>query len=127
MPERCSWRKAASRATAARTSRKLLRARLLNQSVSRKSSGRIAKVASARRRSSATSTAAMPASTSTSPTIETMPAVNISLRASTSAVTRVTRRPTGVVSKYAISSRCSWAKTSRRRSAITFCPIACSR
>ena len=96
MPDRCSWRNALRRATAVRTSRKLTRARLLNQSVSRKSSGRMAKVASARRTSSATSTAAMPASSRTSPTIETMPAVNSSLSASTSVVTRVTRRPTGV-------------------------------
>ncbi len=61
-------------------------------------------------------TATMPSSVRTSITIVIAPAANISFSTSTSVVMRVTSRPTGLRSKYAIGSRCTCAKTSMRRS-----------
>ncbi len=69
----------------------------------------------------------MPASSTTSPKIDTSPAVNSSFRASTSVVTRVTSRPMGFLSKYATESCWKRPKTSRRRSYMMSCPIICIR
>ena len=62
-------------------------------------SGSTAKVISARRQSILSMMTTIPASTKMSSKIATTPEVNISLSASTSVVTRVTRRPTGLRSK----------------------------
>ena len=62
-----------------------------------------------------------------SPTMEMMPAVNISPRTSTSLVTRVTRLPVGVRSIKEEDSPPMWEKSSIRRSNITFCPRYCRR
>lgn len=99
MPVRLSCRKELSWATHWRTSRKLRRAPRRNQSVTRKKAGSVAKVTSARRQSSASITVMMPSSVNRSPKTVTTPAVNSSLSASTSLVTRVIRRPSGVRSK----------------------------
>ena len=61
------------------------------------------------------------------PKISRTPEVNISLRASTSEVTRVTRRPTGLRSKKATSWNWMWRKISRRRSNMIFWPVHCMR
>ena len=61
--------------------------------------GNTAKVISASRQLMFSMMTRMPSSTNTSSTIDTTPAVNISFSASTSLVTRVTRRPTGFLSK----------------------------
>ena len=60
-----------------------------------------------------------------SPKIATTPEEKRSFSTSTSVVTRVTSRPTGLLSKKAISSRCKWRKICFRRSYITFCPTNC--
>ena len=60
-----------------------------------------------------------------SPKIATTPEEKRSFSTSTSVVTRVTRRPTGLRSKKAISSRCKCRKSCLRRSYITFCPTNC--
>ena len=60
-----------------------------------------------------------------SPKIATTPEEKRSFSTSTSVVTRVTSRPTGLRSKKAISSRCKWRKICLRRSYITFCPTNC--
>src|SRR6185503_19425522 len=96
------------RAMRTRTSRKLWRARTLNQKVSASSSGMMAKVTSASLQLSQNSTPTMPASSTMSPKIDTRPAVKSSLSASTSVVTRVTRRPAGERSKKATDSFCKW-------------------
>ena len=83
------------RATLTRTVRKLSRTRARNQEVSQNRSGMIENATSASRQSNQKSTMTMPASSIRSPKMETSPAVNISFRASTSVVTRVTRRPSG--------------------------------
>ena len=85
----------------------------------------MAKVTSASRQSSQKSTPTMPRSSITSPNTDTSPAVNSSLSASTSVVTRVTSRPIGLRSKNATGSRCRWPKISARRSAMIRCPIIC--
>ncbi len=59
----------------------------------------------------------------TSPKIATTPEVNISFRTSTSLVSRVISRPTGLRSKKRTDRRCSWAKISVRRSYMTRWPI----
>ena len=59
-------------------------------------SGRTEKATSASRQSITISTIMMPSSVKTSPKIDTTPAVNRSLRTSTSVVTRVISRPTGL-------------------------------
>ena len=69
-------------------------------------SGSTAKVISASRQLMFNMMTRMPISTKTSSTIETTPAVNISFSASTSLVTRVTRRPTGFLSKNEMCRRC---------------------
>jgi hypothetical protein len=71
-----------------RTSRKLSRARALNQAVSATRNGRMAKVTSASRQLSQNSTPTMPSSSMMSPKIATRPAVKSSFSASTSVVTR---------------------------------------
>ena len=68
-------------------------------------SGNTAKATSARRQSITTSTIMMPSSVNTSPKIDTTPAVNMSFSTSTSVVTRVISRPTGLRSKNRMSSR----------------------
>ncbi len=62
-----------------------------------------------------------------SSTIDSTPAVNISLMASTSEVSRVTSRPTEWLSKNPMCIRCMWRKISRRRSNMIFCPVHCIR
>ena len=84
------------RAIFTRTSRKLSRTLPLNQEVSSSSRGTMENDTRASRQSSQNRMAAMPARTRTSPKMVTMPAVNISFRASTSVVTRVTSRPMGL-------------------------------
>jgi len=59
-------------------------------------SGSTANVTSASRQSIVTSTIMMPASVKISPKIDTTPAVNMSFNTSTSVVTLVIRRPTGL-------------------------------
>ena len=53
------------------------------------------------------------------------PEVNISLMASTSVVSRVTRRPTGLRSKKPMCICCMCRKIWLRISNITFCPVHC--
>ena len=59
-------------------------------------SGSTEKATSASRQSIHTSTAMMPTSVNTSPNTDTTPAVNSSFSTSTSLVTRVISRPTGL-------------------------------
>ncbi|MND02183.1 hypothetical protein D3C83_214700 [compost metagenome] len=59
-------------------------------------SGSTANATSASRQFIVSMTIMMPASVKTSPKIETTPEVNMSLMTSTSVVTRVIRRPTGL-------------------------------
>ena len=59
-------------------------------------SGSTENATSASRQSITSSTIMMPTSVNTSPKIETTPAVNSSLSTSTSVVTRVISRPTGL-------------------------------
>ncbi len=87
------------RATQRRVSRNELRAPLRNQLVSRKKRGITEKVTSASRQSSDSITAMIPTSANRSPNTVTTPEVNSSLTASTSVVTRVISRPTGLRSK----------------------------
>ncbi len=96
MPVMCSCRNALIRATQARTVRYDSRTLRRNHCVTRTMSGRTAKVTSASRQSIVTSTIMMPASVKMSPKMETTPAVNMSLSTSTSVVTRVMSRPTGL-------------------------------
>ena len=67
-----------------------------NHCVTMTMSGRTENASSASRQSIHSSTIMMPRSVKTSPKIETTPAVNMSLSTSTSVVTRVIRRPTGL-------------------------------
>jgi hypothetical protein len=53
----------------------------------------------------------------------TMPAENISATFSTSLVARVTRRPTGMLSKNARWRRWMWSKTVRRTSRMAAWPV----
>ena len=87
------------RATHLRVSRNDWRAPRRNQSVSRKKSGSTAKVTSASRKSSASITPMIPSRVNRSPNTVTTPEVNSSFTASTSVVTRVISRPTGLRSK----------------------------
>ena len=68
--------------------------------------GSTRKAISASRQLIRSMTPTIPASTKTSSKMETTPEVNMSFSASTSVVTRVTRRPTGLRSKKAMSIRC---------------------
>ena len=88
-------------------------------------SGSTAKVISASRQFMFSMMTRMPSSTKMSSKMETTPAVNISFSASTSLVTRVTSRPTGLRSKKAMCRPCRWRKICARRSNITFCPVHC--
>ena len=115
------------RAIFTRTSRKLSRAFDLNHAVSITSSGRIANVTRASRQFSQNKTPTMPTSSTMSPKIATSPAVNSSFNASTSVVTRVTKRPTGERSKNCTCRLCRWVKISSRRSDRMRCPIHCIR
>ena len=58
---------------------------------------------------------------------DTTPEVNISFSASTSLVSRVTRRPTGLRSKKLTCMRWMWRKIWLRMSNMTFCPVHCIR
>ena len=87
------------RATHFRVSRKLSRAPLRNQLVTRKKRGITEKVTRARRQSRASITPMIPNSVNRSPKTVTTPEVNSSFTASTSVVTRVMSRPTGFLSK----------------------------
>ena len=98
------------RATQRRTSRKERRDPRRNQLVTRNSAGITAKAVRASRQSSHNMTAMMPSSVNTSPNTVTTPEVNSSLTASTSLVTRVMSRPTGLRSKKPTCSRCRCAK-----------------
>ena len=84
------------RATQARTVRYDSRTFRRNHCVTSTISGRTAKVTSASRQSIVTRTIMIPTSVNTSPKIDTTPAVNMSFSTSTSVVTRVIRRPTGL-------------------------------
>ena len=79
-----------------RTRRYDSRAFMRNQCVTQAMAGRTAKVTRARRQSIHSSTIMMPASRKTSRNTVTTPDVNSSFRVSTSEVTRVIRRPTGL-------------------------------
>ena len=96
MPVRFSCRKAFRRDTHVRTSRYDSRTLRRNHCVTIRISGSTQNVSSASRQSSDTSTTMMPSSDSTSPNTDTTPDVNRSLIASTSLVTRVMSRPTGL-------------------------------
>ena len=113
------------RATHRRVSRKDSRAPLRNQLVRTKKSGITAKVTRARRQSRATITAMIPTRVKRSPKTVTTPEVNSSFTASTSVVTRVMSRPTGLRSKWPTCSRCRCAKISRRMSCMIRCPAIC--
>ena len=69
----------------------------------------------------------MPTRRTRSPTALSAPEANISLMASTSLVTRVTSRPTGVRSKKPSLRVCRKRKTWARRSAIARAPASCIR
>ena len=86
-------------------------------------SGITAKVTSASRQSIASIIPMMAISVKASPKIVTTPEENSSFSVSTSEVTRVISRPTGLRSKYWTLSRCRWAKISIRRSYMTRCPM----
>ena len=97
------------RAIQPRTSRYDWRALRRNHCVTAAMSGRTERATRARRQSMTNSTIAMPVSMKTSRNTDTTPDANRSFRASTSVVTRVIRRPTGLRSKNATSRRCRWA------------------
>ena len=84
------------RATRARTCRYESRAFLRNQCVTRAMAGRTEKATSARRQSIQSSTTMMPPSVNTSRPTAITPDAKRSLRVSTSVVTRVINRPTGL-------------------------------
>ena len=96
MPVMCSCRNALMRAIQMRTVRYDSRTRVRNHCVTSTMSGSTENASSASRQSITTSTIMMPRSVKMSPKIETTPAVNRSLSTSTSVVTRVIRRPTGL-------------------------------
>ena len=96
IPVTFSCRKALMRAIHVRTWRYDSRTRRRNHCVITTITGSTENVSSARRQSIIVSTTMMPTSVNTSPKIATTPDENISLRTSTSVVTRVMRRPTGV-------------------------------
>ena len=96
MPVMFSCRNALIRATRARTCRYDSRACVRNQFVTRAIAGRTEKATSARRQSIQSSTTMMPASVNTSRPTAITPDANRSLRASTSVVTLVISRPTGL-------------------------------
>ena len=96
MPVMFSCRKALIRAIQVRTVRYDSRTLRRNHCVTSTISGSTENATSASRQSIVTSTIMMPASVNTSPKIETTPAVNRSLSTSTSVVTRVISRPTGL-------------------------------
>ncbi len=106
IPVMFSCRKALIRAIQVRTVRYDSRTFRRNHCVTSTMSGSTAKVASARCQSITSSTTMMPRSVNTSPKIDTTPDVNRSFSTSTSLVTRVMRRPTGLRSKNRTSSRC---------------------
>ena len=87
------------RATHWRTSRNVWREPRRNQLVTRKKSGITEKVTSASRQFMHSITPMIPNSVNRSPKTVTTPEVNSSFTASTSVVTRVIRRPTGLRSK----------------------------
>lgn len=105
IPETVSWSEALSFATAERIARYALLTRTLNHHETTSIGGITAKVTSANRASIAIRMTTMPASLAKSARISTTPEVNASLMASTSVVTRVINRPTGVLSKNAEGSR----------------------
>ncbi len=84
------------RAIQPRTTRYDSRTLRRNHCVTRAISGSTTKLASASFQFMPSITIMMPASVNTSPKIATTPAVNRSLRTSTSLVTRVMSRPTGL-------------------------------
>ena len=96
IPVMFSCRKALMRAIHARTTRYDSRTLRLNHCVMNAMSGSTEKATSARRQFIASMTTMIPASVNTSPKIVTTPDVNRSFRTSTSEVTRVIRRPTGL-------------------------------
>ena len=87
------------RAIHLRTSRKEVRDPRRNQLVTTKNSGMTENVTSASRQFIQTMTPMIPNSVNRSPNTVTTPEVNSSFTASTSVVTRVIRRPTGLRSK----------------------------
>ena len=99
IPDRFSCRNALIRATHRRVSRNELRAPLRNQFVTAKKRGMTANVTRASRQLRLTITAMMPTRAKRSPKTVTTPEVKSSLTASTSVVTRVMSRPTGLRSK----------------------------
>ena len=96
MPVTFSCRNALIRAICSRTRRYDSRAFFRNQCVTQAMAGRTAKTTSARRQSIQSSTSMMPASRKTSRNTVTTPEANSSFRVSTSEVTRVISRPTGL-------------------------------
>ena len=97
------------RAIQPRTSRYDCRALRRNHCVTAAMRGSTERATTARRQSMTKSTTAMPASMKTSRNTDTTPDANSSFRASTSVVTRVISRPTGLRSKKATSRRCRCA------------------
>ena len=96
MPVMCSCRKALIRAIQIRTVRYDSRTLRRNHCVTSTISGSTENATSASRQSIMTSTIMMPASVKMSPKIDTTPDVNRSFSTSTSVVTRVISRPTGL-------------------------------
>ena len=96
MPVMFSCRNALIRAICSRTRRYDSRAFMRNQCVTHAIPGSTAKVTRARRQSIHSRTIMMPASMKTSRNTVTTPDVNSSFRVSTSEVTRVISRPTGL-------------------------------
>jgi hypothetical protein len=96
MPVMFSCRNALMRAIQARTVRYDSRTFRRNHWVTSRMSGSTENATSASRQSMTTSIAMMPTSVNMSPNAATTPDVNRSLRTSTSVVTRVISRPTGL-------------------------------
>ena len=96
IPVMCSCRYALMRAIQVRTVRYDSRTFRRNHCVTRTMSGSTANDTTASRQFIVSRTIMIPTSVNTSPNTETTPDVNRSFRTSTSVVTRVMRRPTGL-------------------------------